>query len=350
MTSLRKRFAILAAAVLLGAAAVPAAPAQTVTIKFAHFLASTSHFQKGVAEPWCADIEKDSGGRLKCQIYPSMQLGGTPGQLADQVKNGVADVAWTSPSYTTGRFPRSEALELPFTIPPDALRGSGAMWEFAQKHAMEDYKDFKLLALFPGTNQIVHTAARAVADVDSFKGLRLRSPSRSVSVFLGTLGAAPVNMPVAQITEGISKGVLDGALVPWEVVPSVKIDEVTKFHLQSPHDKLGFVQSPLVILMNKHKYESLPDDLQKVIDKHSGAALVDRAARVFEDGNEAARKKVAAIGNKVLTIQTADYEAIRKATGGIEADWVKQVQARGIDGAKLAAEARQIGQKYLKSN
>jgi len=346
MKRILTRLAPITAAALL-AAALPA-QAQTVTIKFTHFLASTTNFQKGVAEPWCAEIEKDSGGRLKCQIYPSMQLGGTPAQLADQVKNGVADVAWTSPSYTTGRFPRSETLELPFTMPGDALRGSRAMWEFAQKHAMEDYKDFKLLALFTGTNQIVHTAGKPVTGAEDFKGLRLRSPSRSVSLFMSALGGAPVNMPVAQITEGISKGVLDGAMVPWEVVPSVKIDEVTKYHLQGPDDQLGFVQSPLVILMNKRKYDSLPADLKQVIDKHSGAALVERAARVFEDGNNEARKKVAAIGNQVATIKPADYEAIRKATAGIEADWVKQVAAKGIDGAKLAAEARQTGLKHLK--
>lgn len=343
---LKLAFAPIALAV---AAALPV-QAQTVSIKFSHFLASSSNFHKGVAEPWCADVEKDSGGRIKCQIYPSMQLGGTPAQLADQVKNGVADVVWTSPSYTTGRFAYSEALELPFTMPPDALRGSRAMWEFAQKHAMEDYRDFKLLALFSGTNQIVHTAGKSVTGVDDFKGLRLRSPSRSVSLFMSALGGAPVNMPVAQITEGISKGVLDGAMVPWEVVPSVKIDEVTKHHLQTSENQLGFVQSPMVILMNKRKYDGLPADLKNVIDKHSGLALVERVARVFEEGNNEARKKVVSIGNTLTTIKPADYEAIRKATTDIEAEWIKQATARGVDGAKLANEARQIGLKHLKQN
>lgn len=324
--------------------------AQTVIIKFTHFMGSNSNFQRGVAEPWCADIEKDSAGRLKCQIYPSMQLGGTPAQLADQVKNGVADVAWTSPVYTTGRFPRSEALELPFTMPPDALRGGRAMWEFAQKHVMEDYRDFKVLALYSGTNQIVHTAEKPMKGISDFKALRLRSPSRSASLFANALGGVPVNMPVAQITESISKGVLDGAMVPWEVLPATKIDEVTKYHLQTPDDRLGFVQSPLVILMNKRKYESLPADLKSVIDKHSGAALVERAARDFQKTNDEARKKVVALGHQVTTIEAADYEAMRKATSGMEAEWIKQVSAKGIDGAKLAEEARQIGLKHLKAD
>ena len=348
MKLLPTRLSIVPAALV--AAIVLPTQAQTVTLKFSHFMGSTSNFHKGVAEPWCADIAKDSGGKLKCQIYPSMQLGGTPAQLADQVKNGVADVAWTSPVYTTGRFPRSEALELPFTMPPDALRGARAMWEFAQKHAMEDYKDFKVLALYSGTNQIVHTAEKPVKGISDFKAVRLRSPSRSASLFADALGGVPVNMPVAQITESISKGVLDGAMVPWEVLPATKLDEVTKYHLQSPHDRLGFVQSPMVILMNKRKYESLPADLKAVIDKHSGTALVESAAKDFQRTNDEARKKVVALGHQVTTIETADYEAIRKATSGMEAEWIKQVSAKGIDGTKLAEEARQIGLKHLKAN
>jgi len=119
-----------------------AAQAQTVTIKYSHFLPANSGFNQKVALPWCAAIEKDSGGKMKCQLYPSLALGGTPAQLADQVKNGVADVVWTSPSYSTGRFPRTEALELPFSLPGDGLMASRAMWDYVQQHAMADFKDY----------------------------------------------------------------------------------------------------------------------------------------------------------------------------------------------------------------
>ena len=98
--------------------------AQEVTLKVSHFLPPTSNYQKPVLEPWCATLAKDSGGKLKCQIYPAMQLGGTPPQLADQVKNGVADIVWTSPSYSTGRFPYTEALEQPFVMPPGGVSGA----------------------------------------------------------------------------------------------------------------------------------------------------------------------------------------------------------------------------------
>ena len=115
--------------------------AQEATLKVSHFLPPNSNDQKGVLEPWCDKLAKDSSGKLKCQIYPAMQLGGTPPQLADQVKNAVADIVMTSPSYASGRFPYTEALEQPFTLPPGSLAGSKAMWEYSQKYATKDYAD-----------------------------------------------------------------------------------------------------------------------------------------------------------------------------------------------------------------
>ena len=324
------------------------AQAQEVTIKFSHFLAPNSNFHKGVAEPWCAALSKDSGGRIKCQMYPALQLGGTPPQLVDQVKNGVSDVVWTSPSYSTGRFPATEALELPFSLPPGGLAGSKAMWEYYQKHGQNDFKDFKVLAIFSASNVVMSTASKPILTVDGFKGVKLRSPSRFAALFLTALGGTPVNMPIAQVTEGISKGVIDGAMAPWEVLPATKIDEVTKYHMEGQPNQPGFTQTPMAILMNKARYEGLPADLKAVIDKHSGATLVELTGKVWDQGNDEARKKMTAQGNKVLVIKPEDYEAMKKAAASVEADWIKQATAKGLDGARLAADVHAIGARHLK--
>ncbi len=325
----------------------PAAQAQTVILKFSHFLPSNSNFQKQVAEPWCAAIEKDSDGKMKCQLYPSLQLGGTPPQIADQIKNGVADLGWTSPSYSTGRFPRTEALELPFSLPTSGLAGSKAMWEYTQKHGMEDFKDFKLLAMFSGSNLVISTASKPVLSPDDLKGLKLRSPSRFAALFLTAQGGTPVNMPVTAVTEGIAKGVVDGAMAPWEVLPVSKIDEVTKYHMVGAANQPGFGQTPLMIVMNKQKFEGLPDPLKAVINKHSGTALVELAGKVWDQGNEDARKNLAARGNKILTIKDPDYQTMVRSSASVEADWIKQATAKGLDGVKLAADVHSIGNKYL---
>jgi len=328
----------------LGAAALQA---QTVTLKVSHYLGSNHNFHSQVLEPWCAELDKDSGGKLKCQIYPALQLGGTVAQLPDQVKNGVADVAWVSPSFSTGRFPRSEALELPFTLPRSSLGGSLAMWDYTQKYAMDDFKDFKVLSIWSGSGIVISTASKPVIVPEDIKGLKLRSPSRYPSMFLQALGGVPVNMPPAQITEGISKGIIDGAMAPWEVLPAVKVDEVTRYHIEGPARQPGFTQTPFALLMNKKKYDSLPPELKAVLDKRSGLPLLERTAKVWDDGNEAARKKMIAQGNKVLVIKEADYKTMQKAAVSVEAEWIKQATAKGLDGAKLAAEAHAIGNKYL---
>jgi TRAP-type C4-dicarboxylate transport system substrate-binding protein len=346
MSTFRTHLSHLAAAAFTLASS--ALFAQEVTLKVSHFLPPNSNYQKTVLEPWCGQLAKESAGRLKCQIYPAMQLGGTPPQLADQVKNAVADIVMTSPSYSSGRFPYTEALEQPFTLPPGGLTGSKAMWEYSQKHAVKDYADFKLLAMFTGSGIIMSTSSKPILTVDGFKGVKLRSPSRSAAKLLTALGGAPVNMPPAQITEAVAKGVVDGAMATWELVPAVKLQEVTKYHMQGPADQAAFTQNPLVMLMNKARYDGLAPDLRAVLDKASGPALVELAGSAWDKAIVDGRRIASDAGNKTLTVKPEDYEAMRKVSASVEAEWARDVAAKGLDGAALVKEVRAIGLKYMK--
>lgn len=322
--------------------------AQEVTLKISHFLPPNSNYQKAVLEPWCEKLAADSNQKLKCQIYPAMQLGGTPPQLPDQVKNGVADIVWTSSSYSTGRFPYTEALEQPFVLPPGGLAGSKAMWEYYTKFATKDYADFKMLAMFSGSGIIFSTASKPLLSVGDFKGIKLRSSSRGAAKLLSSIGGTPVNMPPAQITEAISKGVVDGAMATWELVPAVKLEEVAKYHMEGLSNQPGFTMNPMVMLMNKQKYQSLSPELKAVLDKNSGTPLVEMAGAAWDAATVEARKKASAAGNKTLVIKPEDYEALRKASTSVEQEWIKEVAPKGIDGLALLREARAIGVKYLK--
>jgi TRAP-type C4-dicarboxylate transport system substrate-binding protein len=346
MSIARITFGRLACAVL--ALSSPALYAQDVTLKVSHFLPPNSNYQKAVLEPWCDKLAKDSGGKLKCQIYPAMQLGGTPPQLADQVKNAVADIVMTSPSYSSGRFPYTEALEQPFTLPPGGLAGSKAMWEYSQKYATKDYADFKLLAMFSGSGVIMSTGSKPILNIEGFKGVKLRSPSRSAAKLLTALGGAPVNMPPAQITEAVSKGVVDGAMATWELVPAVKLQEVTKYHMEGPALQAAFTQNPLVMLMNKGRYDGLAPDLKAVLDKASGTYLVELAGTAWDKAIVDGRKIASVGGNKTLVVKPEDYEAMRKASASVEIEWAREVAPKGLDGTLLVKEVRAIGAKYMK--
>lgn len=327
---------------LAGALAVslPAA-AQEVTFKIAHFLPSAAPTQQRVLQPWCEDMKKESNGRIACQFYPAMQLGGTPAQLVDQVKNGVADVVWTGPGYSAGRFPAIEAFELPFMV-TDSTSSSKALWKYYQANAQQEFAGYKVLAFHTDGGQAIHVAKKEVAGANGFAGLKLRTSTRVGAKTLAALGGAPVAMPPAQVTEAVSKGVVDGSLGAWELVFPTKLSEVTKFHTQPAPGVAYPTATVLMLLMNKQKYDSLPADLKAIVDKHSGEALVAKFGATFDDEAAKARKRVAEIGNKVVNFSAADVTAMKRMTVGVEDEWAKQVAEKGLDGKKLIAAAREL--------
>lgn len=323
--------------------------AQEVTFKIAHFLPAVASTQKAVLQPWCDEMGQLSAGRIKCQFYPSMQLGGTPAQLADQVKNGVADIVWTAPGYSPGRFPRTEALELPGVLPLGGLPSGRAIWEFYSQNLKEEYKDFQVLAMHGDGGMNVHTANKPLATAEDFRGVKLRSPNRMIAKTLTALGATPVAMPPAQVTEAIAKGVVDGASAVWEVMLPTKLDEVTKYHFETPADRPVMGATVLSLLMNKKKYESLPADLKAIVDKTSGLPLVERYGKVWDEASVVARKKVEAMpDHKVTKVSGAQYDAVLKLAEVVEKEWLADAKTKNINGEALVAAARAIARKQMR--
>lgn len=328
-----------------GGLALPAY-AQQVTLKVAHFLPAGAPTQQRVLQPWCEDLKQESKGRITCQFYPAMQLGGTPAQLVDQVKNGVADVVWTAPGYSTGRFPRIEAFELPFVV-SDAVSGSRAVWKFYLQYAQPEFSAYKVLAFHVDGGQAVHTGSRQIKSIADWKGLKLRTSTRLGTKTVAALGGTPVGMPPSQLTESISKGIVDGAMGAWELVVPLKLDEVTKFHAQPAQGQPYPSTTVLMVLMNKQKYDALPADLKSIIDKHSGDSMVEKLGRTFDEENAKSHKAVLARGNKVTDFSAEDMNAMRKAVAPVEAEWITQVAAKGIDGKALSAAAHDLATKEL---
>ncbi len=315
--------------------------AQQVTFKIAHFLPSVAPTQQRVLEPWCEEMKKESNGRIVCQFYPAMQLGGTPSQLVDQVKNGVADVAWTGPGYSAGRFPAIEAFELPFMV-ADSTSSSKALWKYYQQHATKEFEAYKVLALHTDGGQAIHTSKVQVTGLASFKGLKLRTSTRVGAQTLTALGGQAVAMPPAQVTEAIAKGVVDGSLGAWEVAFPTKLPEVTKYHAQPVPGNTFPSATVLAVVMNKQKYEGLPPDLKAIVDKTTGEVMVEKLGAVFDDEANNARRKVAELGNPITNFTPENIAEMKKATASVDEEWAKQVSKRGLDGKKLVAAAREL--------
>ncbi len=336
---------ILAAALFAGAAQL--AHAADVTLRFHQFLPPQATIPAKAIAPWAQKVEKESGGRIKVQLFPSMQLGGKPPELYDQAKDGVADIVWTVPTYQAGRFIKSEVFELPF-MTKTAKGSSRAFWEYLQKYSLDEFKGTKILLAHVHDGAELHFGKKNVVTLDDLKGLKVRAPTRICTRMLTALGATPVQMPAPQVPESLAKGVVDGASLPWEVVPALKIQEVTKFHTETGPGKRKMSNTIFVVAMNEAKYNSLPADLKKVIDANSGAEASTWAGEVWDSTIAPGRKSATDRGNTVTVLSDAEYQRWIKATDSVDDDWVKEATSKGADGKKLLEAARALLNQYDK--
>jgi len=340
---MKKLTATLGLAALLAAAGQ--VQAQEIILKVHHFLSPLSPAHTKLITPWCDKINKESGGKLKCQIYPAMQLGGTPPQLFDQAKDGVADIVWTLPGYTAGRFPLVEVFELPFMM-RNYEGTSRALWDWVQANDQAEFKEVHPIAFHvhgPGVFHMVNKPIKTLAD---FKGLKLRAPTRQTNKMLAAFGATPVGMPVPQLPEALSKGVIDGGVIPYEVVPALKVQELVKFHSEIDPSQPAMYTAVFIYAMNKAKYDSLPPELKKVIDANSGAETSAAFGKAQGDADIPGRKL--SEKNTFNTIPAAEIENWKTAAQPVIDSWVSDVTAKGANGKALLDSARSLIEKYRK--
>ena len=333
-------------AVALAAASLGAA-AQDVTLKVHHFWPPMAMPPTKILQPFCDKIAADSNNRMKCQIFPAMQLGGTPPQLIDQARDGVVDIAFTLPGYTAGRFPIMEVFELPF-MNHDAESGSKAAWDFYTKYGTKEFPGLKPLMFAVHDEGYVHTRDKQVKTLADFKGLKMRAPTRQTNKLLASLGATPVGMPLPAVPDAVSKGTIDGFLLPWEILPALKLHELVKFHSETDPSRPALYSAGFIFAMNQAKYDSLPAELKKVIDDNSGAALSQQIGKAWDASAAPGRKLAQERGNTLYTIPASELDNWVKASAPLYDEWVADMDKRGANGKALLAEARELLVKYKK--
>jgi TRAP-type C4-dicarboxylate transport system substrate-binding protein len=320
------------------------AQAPEVTLRMHHFLSPLSNGHARFLKPWADQVMARSAGRIRIDIFPSMQLGGAPPQLFDQARDGVVDLVWTLPGNTPGRFPGIETFELPFVAHKRAVVNSRAIAEFAGQHLAEEFREVHPVCIWAHDHGLIH-ASRAVRTMEDLRGLRLRFPTRLAGEALKALGAGAIGMPVPQVPEALTQRVIDGAVLPWEVVPAIKVQEMVRFHTEIPGSPTLYTAS-FVLAMNKARYESLPADLRGVIDALSGPVAATMAGEAWDSQAIAVEKMVRERGNAIHVLDDSEAARWREATQGVRDQWVAQMQSRGRDGAALLAAARSLIAKH----
>ncbi|MEM9433298.1 MAG: TRAP transporter substrate-binding protein [Pseudomonadota bacterium] len=334
MTFLKPSVFALATIISAGAAF-----SQEVTLRFQHFVSPKSANPTFFMQPWADKIEADSNGRIKVELYPFMQLGGKAPNQYDLIRDGAVDGGWVIPGYQPGRFPEAEAMELPFMGPKSGEQASMAAWKFTEKYLMDDFRDVKLLAAHMHGPGLVHKKGDAIEKVEDFNGLKLRGPSRPATLLLRKMGAVPVGMPVPAFPEALSKGVVDGGVITWEMSPSLKLDELTDSHTDVAGDQ-SLYNLYFIWAMNQASYDRLPDDLKAVIDANSGLMASAWAGRAHDQGDVFGKQKMQDAGNQIAEISAAETDRIKTLGEEVTREWIEEMTGKGLDGAGLVADAQ----------
>lgn len=319
------------------------AMAQEVTLRLHQFLPPQATIPAKAIQPWIDKVEADSNGRIKIEHYPSMQLGGGPPALYAQARDGVVDISWVVLGYMPGRFPKTEVFELPFMV-GEAEAASRAFQEYVEQNAMDEFTDTHPIAFHTHGPGWIHSNMPS-ATLEDISGQKLRGPTRVITNLLAKLGATPIGMPIPAVPEALSKGVIDGTVIPWEVTAALKVPELVTNHA-------GFSTAPglytatFVLTMNNDSYNNLPDDLKAVIDANSGVEVAAAFGKAMDDGDIASRALGEKTDNTITDIDGAERARWEAAAEPVVSEWIEEMSAIGLDGQALIDAAKALIAKH----
>jgi TRAP-type transport system periplasmic protein len=321
----------------LAAAAALSLPAAAQTVLTVSSWLPPTHGMSQAQKEWCDLLEKNTAGKLKCNILPR-GVANPPGTF-DAIKNGLADVSFTVHGYTPGRFVYTQMAEFPFlgnTSEPISV----AFNKVASKHpefAAEE-QGVHIITYFTHGPGIIFNTKRAIAKMDDLQGLKFRVGGGMVNDIAKSMGMNVTLKPAPDSYELLSGGVMDGTLFPAESTESFKIDKIIKYATTFPG---GLYNTSFVFMMNQGRYDKLAPDEKKAVDAISGEV----AARIFGRTWDRVDRRATALmqANQVqITKADAKFVADVKArTAPLEQQWVKQAEAKGLKNAdKVLAEFR----------
>ena len=193
------------------------------------------------------------------------------------------------------------------------------------------------------------TKGKAIKKMSDLKGLKIRTATRAGGWFLKSVGAVPIGAPLPQIPQMLSKGVIEGAMLPCEIAPAIKMQELATHFTQLAGNQPRMNTSTFGLLMNKNSYAKLPADLKKVIDDHSGRHIAKWVGQNWADIEIPGEKVMKSKKKNRFHIMPASEVAKMKAAAKPAIDrWLKQMKRKGFDGAALLADARAMIAKYAK--
>jgi TRAP-type C4-dicarboxylate transport system substrate-binding protein len=279
-------------------------------------------------QAWCDRIKEVTNGRVDITLYPGSTIASVPEEL-DAVKTGAADIAWIFSSLYPGQFPITEAMMLPLIGVKTPQQAASTLWDlYEESEALRNELDsrFKVLMMYTNPINRIATRAKPVSTVADLKGLKLRAPAGTATGMITAWGGTPILMGPGEMYSALDKGVLDGFVLEYSGMKSFKLYEVSKYYTA-----IDFFAGPFLILMNKDTWNSLPADLQQIIDKESGRAASIRFAQNFQKDADAGLDAIKASGGTVITPDDKALEDFKVAARDYAQTWINKHQSGKFD-------------------
>jgi TRAP-type transport system periplasmic protein len=296
-----------------------------------------THPLSGAQKEWCDLVEKNSAGKVKCNILPRA-VASPPGTF-DAVKNGLADISYSVQGYTPGRFIHTQMAEFPF-LGNNSEALSVAYNKVAAKNPAfaAEHAGMKVLTFFTHGPGIVFNTKRTIAKADDLNGLKFRVGGGMVNEISKTLNMNVTLKPAPESFELLSGGVMDGTLFPAESTESFRIDKIIRHATTFPG---GLYNTSFAFVMNQAKYDKLSPDEKKVIDAASGEVAARIFGRSWDKADSRAFGLMQANGVQVTKADAKFVAEVKAKTAPLEAKWAQDAEAKGLkDAAKVLAEFR----------
>jgi len=306
-----RRFMILALVLAL----VPATlMAQTFTLKLAHLNAQQPFevASGAMAEVFKSEVEANSNGRIKVEIFPNGVLGNEANTMI-QVRSGVVQSYISSSGGIAQFYPLIDVTNMPFAFSSYNVGYRVYDGEFGQALAkdIEAKAGFKVLGFGEsGGFFAITNNRRPLKSPADMRGIKLRVMALPLhQAIVSALGASPTTVAWAEVYTSLQTGVVDGQMNPLSIIAMAKFQEVQKFMTLTNH-----LYAPYVWVINPRFYASLPVDLQRVVDDASRTAiLAGRGLSRIIDASDKGLPTLAA-RMEVYVPNTAEMKQFRDVT------------------------------------
>jgi TRAP-type C4-dicarboxylate transport system substrate-binding protein len=313
---------------------------KVITLKVANWF-PVAHKQSPLLESWGKDLEKRTNGKVKVNYYPAGTLVPAP-QSYDAVTKGISDVGNHVLGYTVGRFPLTEVLDLPLGYPNNTVPTKLAN-AFYDKFKPKEFNDVKVLWFHAQAPGIVHTKTKPITKLEDLKGMKMRTYGSNAKL-MSLLGGTPVAMPMTDVYDALSRGVAEGLMCAYEATEGFRFGDQLKYSTENYATSYSAV---FAIVMNKDKWNSLPPDIQKIIDTMS-KEYIEKYAAMWDDIEISGKAYLVKRGNKINTLSKEEEAKWVEKAQPIFDDYVKKMKEKGLPGDEALKFARDYLKPYRK--